>query len=402
MTAPDPFEWTVAALKNHLDAGEDLFVLDVRNREEFAAGRVEGRTAPPTLNIPYFEILEAGGADDLVEAVKIYAGRDLADKLPRGKPIVTVCARGGTSAIVAEGLRAAGFPAVNVAGGTQAWGSLYTSLALVNSPALKVWQVARPARGCLSYLVACHGDALVIDPLRHTDWYVSFARRYGLLIRSVLDTHAHADHLSGGPALAKAVGATYHLHPYDAIHPIDVLPATISYEPLRDRQIFNVGTSRLEVLHIPGHTLGNTAFLLDGKYLFSGDSLFVGSIARPDLGGHAEAWTPLHHDSLRRLMALPDDTLVLPGHAASPGEAGADGVFGGRLGGLKRSNEGLRKAAGSGKEFLAYILASLPEFPPQYVEIKRANLGLIEPDEDRAGELELGKNVCALESRCAK
>jgi glyoxylase-like metal-dependent hydrolase (beta-lactamase superfamily II)/rhodanese-related sulfurtransferase len=399
MSSPDLFEWSVKDLKKRLDAGEDFFVLDVRNRDEFAAGRVEGRTSPPTLNVPYFDILEAGGSDDFIEAVKLYARRELADKLPRGKPIVTICAKGGTSAIVAEGLRAAGYPAVTVAGGTKAWGNLYTTSAVVETAPLRIWQWARPARGCLGYIVASSREAAVIDPPRHVEPILSFAREIELKIRFVLDTHAHADHLSGGPALAKATGATYHLHPYDAIHPMDVLPSTIPYEPLRHGQVFQVGSSRLETLHIPGHTLGNAAFLLDGKYLFSGDSIFVGSIARPDLGGRAEAWTPLHYASLRRLMEFPDDTLVLPAHASGPSEAGADGVFGGRLGDLKRSNEGLKRAAGDAAGFLAYIMASLPEFPPQYVEIKRANLGLIAPDEDHAEELELGKNVCALESK---
>jgi glyoxylase-like metal-dependent hydrolase (beta-lactamase superfamily II) len=150
------------------------------------------------------------------------------------------------------------------------------------------------------------------------------------------------------------------------------------------------------VLWIPGHTLGNTALSVSGRWLLSGDSIFVRSIARPDLGGRAEAWAPLHFDSLAGLLELPDDTVVLPGHFSSRAEADERGVFAAALGTLREGNEGLR-VVGQGRErFIEYILGSLPTFPPEYVDIKRVNAGLIHPDEDRARELETGKNLCAL------
>jgi glyoxylase-like metal-dependent hydrolase (beta-lactamase superfamily II) len=150
------------------------------------------------------------------------------------------------------------------------------------------------------------------------------------------------------------------------------------------------------VLHSPGHTLGAVALLLDGRFLFAGDTLFVTSIARPDLGGKAEAWTPLHHASLRRLMDLPEDVVVCPGHFSSAEEADSRGAFTARIGDLADRNEGALISLGDLESFADYILAGLPAFPPQYVEIKRVNLGLSSPDEGRATELELGKNVCAL------
>ncbi len=86
--------------------------------------------------------------------------------------------------------------------------------------------------------------ALVIDPLRHLHPYLELAQEKGFKIESVMDTHGHADHISGGTALAAESGAPYHLHPYDAIHPMDVLPATIPYNAIRDGQIFKVGQVR--------------------------------------------------------------------------------------------------------------------------------------------------------------
>jgi glyoxylase-like metal-dependent hydrolase (beta-lactamase superfamily II) len=246
-------------------------------------------------------------------------------------------------------------------------------------------------------MVASAGKAIVIDPLRHLHPYLDLARGTGLTIEAVIDTHGHADHISGGLALAAKTGASYYLHPYDAIHPIDVLPATIPYEPIRDSQMFPVGRHELKALHIPGHTLGLVAFRLDDRYLITGDSIFIRSVARPDLGGKAETWAPLHGRSLRRLLGLPGGISVLPGHFSSLDEADETGRFAESLDDLKRRNDGLVVLQRESEEgFVRYLLESLPKFIPEYVDIKRVNAGLLAPAEEDAATLELGKNVCAL------
>jgi glyoxylase-like metal-dependent hydrolase (beta-lactamase superfamily II)/rhodanese-related sulfurtransferase len=389
-------ELQVADLKQRLQQGEDLMILDVRNREDFAAWKIEGRRAVPVLNVPYFDILEGGGKDDVVESVKEYVPRALADKLPREKPIVAVCNRGNTSQHITAGLRDLGYNATSLVGGMQGWGQLYCFTPIVESEALSLWQVSRPARGCLSYVVASQGACAVVDPLRHTAKYLEFVRQRGLEIEFVVDTHAHADHISGAPQLARELDVPYYLHPYDGIHPIDVLPARVEFEYLREGKRLKFGSATLRVLHVPGHTLGNVALLLDDKYLLSGDSIFLRSIARPDLGGQGKAWAALHYRSLRKLMELPQNVVVLPGHFAAPAEADDAGRFAATLADIEQHNQDLRAAMGTEKEFVQHILASLPQFPPQYVDIKRVNAGLMEPDEAAAAELELGKNVCAL------
>ncbi|MFZ5825512.1 MAG: MBL fold metallo-hydrolase, partial [Bacillota bacterium] len=240
------------------------------------------------------------------------------------------------------------------------------------------------------------GEAVIVDPLRHTDQYRSFLAEKGLKLVAVLDTHGHADHISGGPALAEQLNVPYYFHPYDGIHPLDVLPATVAYQPLWADQEISFGGSTLKALHIPGHTLGNLAYLVDSRYLLSGDSIFVESIARPDLGGRGDVWSPIHYRSLARLLELPDETVVLPGHFSSPAEASESGTYAESLGALKAKNEGLRKVLEGEEAFVSYLLASLPTFPPQYVDIKRVNAGLLRPDEEKASELELGRNICAL------
>jgi glyoxylase-like metal-dependent hydrolase (beta-lactamase superfamily II) len=182
-----------------------------------------------------------------------------------------------------------------------------------------------------------------------------------------------------------------------AIHPIDMLPATIEYEYLKDGFTFQFGNATLKGIHIPGHTLGNMAFLVNDRYLFTGDSIFIVSVARPDLGGRGQEWAPIHYESLyKKLLVLPDETLVFPAHFATASREGRpDGTFYDTLGNIKRNNP--REYQSPSKEaFIEFMLSTLPVFPPQYVDIKRVNAGLLVPDEEKAQELELGKNVCAL------
>jgi len=317
-------------------------------------------------------------------------------QLPGDRPILAVCAEGNTSNYVAEGLRRLGFDAANMEGGMEAWGNFYAWHPVAQTERFSLYQVVRPARGCLSHVLVSEHLAAVFDPARHIEIYHELAAAVGARIKLVLDTHLHADHLSGGPELGERDHVPYHLHPYDAIHPMDMLPARIAYRPLEAGQTFRIGAAGVEVLHFPGHTLGMVAFLIEGRYLLSGDSLFLESVARPDLGGKAEAWAPLLYESLKRMAELPDDTLVLPAHFSDITASDEMGVFRATLGELKQHNPGLLKLAEGEKAFCDYILANLPEFPPAYIEIKRANAGLASPDERRAQELELGKNICAV------
>ena len=376
---------------------EPMFILDVRNQDEFESWRVEGPHPVPTINVPYFELLDLESEEeDVTEAVMRGVQAQLMEKLPDDRPILAVCAEGNTSNYVAEGLRRLGFDALNMEGGMEAWGNFYYWHPVEENASYSLFQVVRPARGCLSHVLISDRHAAVFDPARHLETYHELAAAAGARIDLVLDTHLHADHLSGGPALGKQDHIPYHLHPYDAIHPMDMLPARMAYRPLEEGQMLRIGRAEIKVLHFPGHTLGMVAFLIDGRYLLDGDSLFLESIARPDLGGNADNWTPLLYASLKRMTELPDETVVLPAHFSDVTAGDENGVYHATLGELKQHNPGLVKLAEGEKAFVDYVLSSLPEFPEAYIEIKRANAGLANPDERKAQELELGKNICAL------
>lgn len=372
----------VPELDARLENKEPLVLLDVRNDEEFAKWRIESRSPIETIHMPYFTILE---------------DEDSLQQVPSDRFVVVVCRSGNTASHITNLLYERGNNnVVMLEGGINAWGHLYRERVIpTTEPDMTLYQVIRPARGDLAYIVRSGDEAVLIDPTRHIEHYLDIAERDGFKIKAIFDTHAHADHISGGSELAKRLGAPYFLHPYDGIHPIDMLPATIEFERLWDNLTYSFGNAALKAVHIPGHTLGNMAFYLNDRYLFTGDSLFIRSIARPDLGGRGEAWAPLHYDSIyNKLLTLPEETLVLPAHFAVMGESRAEGTFYDTLGSIKRNNPELQFA--DKQAFVQFLLDNLPVFPQQYIDIKRVNAGLLNPTEEQANELELGKNVCAL------
>lgn len=160
------------------------------------------------------------------------------------------------------------------------------------------------------YLVGCEKtrQALVIDPASNAKRILAEAERRGLKIVYIVHTHGHADHTAGSAELKRLTGARIIMHELDAA---DVPQADIRLSVETD---LPVGALKLRVLHTPGHTPGGICLYADG-HLFTGDTLFVGDSGRTDLpGGHR----PTLAASIRRLMELPDDTVVWPGHDYGP------------------------------------------------------------------------------------
>ena len=370
------FHITPAELKAELDAGVDMFMLDLRNQDEFAQWRVEGRKPIPTLNIPYFEFLE--------DEAGVMA------RLPKEQAITLICAKGGASEYVAEVLMENGFRVRNVAGGMLAWSVLYDAKPVAQSATFTLKQINRVAKGCLSYLLTSGGEALVVDPGRHAQAYVDAAAADGVTITAIVDTHLHADHISGGPELARLTGAAYY------VADDDIKGATIPYLPLTDGDVLRIGDAVVKVVALatPGHTPGSSSLLVNDQYFLSGDTIFVQSVGRPDLGGKARDWAYDLFDTLyAKLGELKDDVLVLPAHYSTPEEIRERGLVAERLGKIRTENEALHVA--EKEQFVEYILGDLPEQPATYDEMRKVNKGYVAVDEERATELEIGANKCA-------
>ncbi|MDS0277712.1 MBL fold metallo-hydrolase [Halomicroarcula sp. S1AR25-4] len=371
---------SAADLKRRLDAGESVRLLDVRDRNEFEQWHIDGPSVTAT-QLPFAKFLQAkvtDGVDDLVADVD------------GDGPITVVCGRGESSGFVAGLLIDHGVDARNLADGMRGWARLYESHE-VSCDAATVVQYQRPSSGCLSYLVVSDGEAAVVDPLRaFADRYADDAADHNSTLRYALDTHVHADHVSGLRRLVDDHG----------VEP--VLPAraadrgvTFDVTELGDDETLAVGSTTLDPIPLPGHTTGMTGFRVGGV-LLAGDSLFLESVARPDLeegdAGAPDLARSLHETLTERLAPLPDETLVAPGHYSESVDRADDGTYTAPLGTLR---ERLSAFDMDRETFVERICADVPPRPANVERIIAVNLGTDDADDDTAFELELGPNNCA-------
>ncbi|AWE07200.1 hypothetical protein DCE79_07305 [Lysinibacillus sp. 2017] len=369
--------WTAAQIARYVIDNKDLFVLDVRNHDAFADWKIEGHKFE-YLNIPYFELLD--GIEEILP------------QIPTNKEVLVVCAKEGSSLMIAEMLSDAGLEVAYLEGGMKSW-SMYLEPIKVGdlTDGGELYQFVRLGKGCLSYMVISEGEAALIDAVRFTDVFTTFAESKGVKIKHVFDTHLHADHISGGRHIAKETGATYYLPPKDAEEVV------YDYTSLSDGLVVQLGASKIEVgaLYSPGHTIGSTSFVIDSKYLLTGDILFIDSIGRPDLAGLAEDWVSDLRDTLyRRYRTLADDLIVLPAHFMMIKELNEDGTVAKRLGNLFAENHGLNIE--DEEVFRKMVTEGLPPQPNAYQEIRQVNMGKITPNEDEQTEMEIGPNRCAV------
>ena len=362
---------SVETLRDALDRGESVTVLDIR--------RAEARTEwaiPGSVHVNAYDALRSGDPDAL-------AGVDL----PRDVPVVTVCNVGKTSTIAAEQLRARGFEAHSLAGGMKAW-SLAWNSAEVSVPGsdARVVQVRRTGKGCLSYIVGSGDEALVIDAVVDPEVYLELAAAYGWRIARVLETHVHADHLSRARKLAEASRAVLYLPEQNRV--------SYPFSPVRDGDALEVGVTRLEALGTPGHTPESTSYLLDGEALFTGDTLFTAAVGRPDLDTDAEGARQRAralYDSLRRILTLSGETLILPGHTSEPVAFDRQPI----AATLVEVRERTEVLGLSEEEFVRRITARVPPTPANYERIVALNEAGRMAEGDPT-DLEAGANRCAV------
>src|SRR2546426_12228057 len=295
MTAPTI---STEALRELLERGAAVTVLDVRPAAERAEWAIPG-----SVHVDAYDALRRGDPTAL------------ADFHPtNGRRVVTVCAAGKTSMLAAERLRARGLDAVSLEGGMRAW-SLAWNTAELPCPGstARIVQLRRAGKGCLSYPIGSNGDAVVIDASLDPQVYRRVADEHGWRIRTVLETHVHADHLSRARALAADTGARLCLPTTDRI--------SFEYAPVKDGDTVRVGSAGLRVFHTPGHTPESACYLLNERAVFTGDTLFLAAVGRPDLAATTEqsrSRAHVLHASLQRLVALPLETVVLPAHTSEP------------------------------------------------------------------------------------
>lgn len=356
---------------------ENLFILDVRNESDFQDWKIEGEVFKH-LNIPYFDLLDG------VEGIM--------NDIPSNSEILVVCAKEGSSIMIAEMLSEAGLTVSYLQGGMKSWSEYLEPVKVGDlEDGGEIYQFVRIGKGCLSYMVVSNGEAAIIDSTRMTDVYLDFAESIGAKITHVFDTHLHADHISGGREIAQKTNATYWLPPKDATEVV------FEYQPLENGNDVTIGNTNINIhaLYSPGHTIGSTSFVVDYKFLLSGDILFIDSIGRPDLAGMAEDWVKDLRESLyTRYRELSGELVVLPAHFMIIDELNEDGSVSEKLGTLFEKNHGLNIE--DENEFRSLVTENLPPQPNAYQEIRQTNMGIISPDDEKQREMEIGPNRCAV------
>ena len=364
---------TPTALAELLPA-DDLVVVDIRHEADYADWHI-----PDSRNVDVYDTVR----NDPEAAKRVLRG------LPVEGELVVVCGIGVVSKAATDLLRELGYDARNLEDGMVGWSQVHVAAPVPVELPGTLLQVARPGKGCLSYVLVSEGEAAVFDPSQHVEEYVGILEDHDALLVGVYETHSQGDHLSGGLELAERFDVPYHLHPEDAVD--------LDARSVGEGDTVRIGAVEVEVVHTPGHSPGSVTYAIGGEALLTGDTLFHDSVGRVELGAvagiddvdaEANAWTI--RASLQRLLDFEGDLVVLPAHdPGSPWPPVAASLAAVRD---RNRDLGLDRAT-----FVEQLAGTVQEPPPNARLIKRANVGLeaVEPAELRT--IELGSNRCAAE-----
>jgi glyoxylase-like metal-dependent hydrolase (beta-lactamase superfamily II)/rhodanese-related sulfurtransferase len=369
--AEDLFEWVT-------HEAEEFLLLDVRLDEQFDRFKVEGPYLSDMVNVPYVEFVEHEEGS--------------VAKVPQAQKVRIVCAREGSAKYVGEVLMNHGFKDVRyLEGGIKTWGNLLAPKLVASDNSYQLFQFIRPGKASCSHGLISGDEMVVFDPSRNINFYRRFAEEHGARVVKTFETHLQADYISGSQQIATVSGADIFGHEND------FKAAAFQYQKIVDGKVYSIskGNPEIKALHMPGHTPGSTSYLIDDKYLITGDTVFILSIGRPDLGGKAKEWSKLLYHTLKTKIAdLSNDLVILPGHYMDWREANRSQIFSATLGSIKNNNADIYNIQNE-DEFIGFIAANMRPQPKVYAEIRKVNAGLLEVDEEEQEVMDLGKNECA-------
>jgi glyoxylase-like metal-dependent hydrolase (beta-lactamase superfamily II)/rhodanese-related sulfurtransferase len=382
-------------LKQKIDRGDDVYILDVRTPQEYAAWKITYNKYRDLPLIPIDQLFSSTGM----------ALRDV----PKDKEIITVCAHGNRSMMAARLLSKFGFNVKSVKGGMAQWNNIY-DIAMMpdngNLPAT-IWQVRRISKGCIGYIVSSKIDrnAVIIDPTcAIEESFMKIANDNHLNITKVIDTHMHADHVSGVSRLARVTGADIYVSSSEGYKIQHDIGLTVLQVKDNDKISISDGIHLLAI-HVPGHTKGSMSLALSleggnytGHYLFTGDTLFVDGIGRPDLRDKAkEDANDLYESYHQRIFKnFPNDTTILPTHfnTGSIVLEHEKPIYDT----LEAIKKRVKLFSETKEEFIKALVGTTSPRPSNYKTITEINKNMIPCDQIELGDLEVGPNSCALKA----
>ncbi len=351
------------SLWDSLKQDKDVFLLDVREPEEFADFKIPG-----AVNIPLSQLFSPAAESSI----------------PKDKKIVTVCSHGNRSMVATFALAQKGVEASSLVGGMSLWNQVLNATTLKEND-LTIVQVEKVGKGCLSHIVGSNGEAAVIDPTYPPSKYVEFAQSEGLKITKVIDTHQHADHVSAANDLAQHVGAKLYLSKLEEYK--------IESERISDGDSIPFGSKQLRVIHTPGHTAGSMSFVIDDRYVFSGDTLFVEGIGRPDLRDQVQEYAISLYDTLHnKLLKFLDNTKIFPTHHSEGVKPTENGIYYTTV----KMAKSLPLLDLSQSDFVAKVVSITMPRPMNYSMIIKVNKGTIPISPMQIPDLEMGPNRCSI------
>ena len=368
-------------LKTLLDSPKDkdnIFLLDVREPDEFRQWNIDG-----SINIPLGNLFQE---------------QSLA-RLPKDKRVVTICPQGNRATVGKYILERYGYNASSLSGGLKAWSTSFEyaySVVDIDGSKIRLVQFRRIGKGCMSYLLDSEGESVVIDPVYPIDDYLQKASEIGTKISRVVETHQHADHISSAKELAKKTGAIYYQSRYENY----INEGIEKRMQIRDADIIDVGRIKIKTIHTPGHTLGSLSFLVNGRngdnnseLLFTGDTLFVNGIGRPDLRDRSKEFATMLYDTLHnKLFSLCENSIVFPAHFDK--DEKAEKIISSTLGEIRKKSDLIKLKK---DDFVNKVSSTVMPMPPSYKEIIAINTGKkTVPTVNEIYDLEIGPNRCSI------
>jgi glyoxylase-like metal-dependent hydrolase (beta-lactamase superfamily II)/rhodanese-related sulfurtransferase len=393
-------------LKKKIDNHENIFILDVRTPQEYESWKLsyDKHDNPKLIPIDRLFLNDS----------------NLLKEIPKDKEIVTVCAHGNRSLMAARLLNQLGYNVKSVKGGMAGWNKVYdvAEVAVPKEAPFRIWQIRRISKGCMGYIVSSKEDstAVVIDPSRKIyEAFLKVAKENELKIIKIIDTHQHADHVSGVAKLAKAITAETNskaLAYFSSLEEYNSENSEININYIKNEdQIEITKKISLRAIHTPGHTNGSMSFFIEYyddtdvkkstqdylqySCLFTGDTLFVDSIGRPDLREEAGKYALLLYQTYhQKIVKLPENTVVLPAHFNGNSIALKHGVpISDTIGSIKKK---IKLLSMTEDEFVHFVTDALPSGPMNYKTIIDINKKMLPYDGMEMPDLEAGPNSCAV------
>jgi glyoxylase-like metal-dependent hydrolase (beta-lactamase superfamily II)/rhodanese-related sulfurtransferase len=357
-----------STLRNWLEIGQPVSILDIRPIAERAEWHI-----PSSIHFNAYEKLKNNDFE-------AFSGLHL----DRSVPVVTYCAGGKMSLVAAKMLQMQSYDTYSLEGGLKAW-SLAWNTATVNFSNFDVIQFRRTGKGCLSYMIIANNEAIIVDASLDTAVYEQYLKSNNAVLKYVIETHIHADHLSRSKELAEKNHATLFLPPNNNLR--------FKYQPIENDTVFKLGNISVSAISTAGHTLESMSFNIENKVLLTGDTLFTNGVGRPDLKADSEgmkAKAKLLYQSLQKLLSLNNDIIVLPAHTSQPIEF--DNLL------IHSTLEKVKSIALlqlSEEDFIETIISRIPATPANYLTIVEKNLQGDFSDINPI-DLEAGANRCVI------